>query len=141
MNLYKLYQIIRRFEGCVLIPYQDSGGIWTCGWGSTGWDVIPGKPWSQEYADKRLEQDATRFAAQVMRICPNSNSNQLIALCDFAYNVGINNLRASTLLRKFRRGDVNGAAVEIMKWVHCRGKVLPGLVRRRAAEKLLLTGE
>ncbi|MNC91260.1 Lysozyme RrrD [compost metagenome] len=58
----------------------------------------------------------------------------------FAYNVGIGNLRSSTLLRKLNAGDAAGSALEFHRWNRSNGKVLPGLVRRRAAEALLFQG-
>ena len=137
MNLSDLYKMIKRFEGCVLTAYQDSGGKWTIGWGSTGWDVIPGKPWTQEYADKRLEQDAVNFAKGVIRTCPWANNSQLCALSDFAYNLGLGNLRNSTLMRKFKRGDISGAASEFLRWNKIKGKVSRGLTIRRTAEREL----
>jgi lysozyme len=63
--------------------------------------------------------------------------HQFDALVSFAYNVGVGNLRSSTLLRKLNAGDYDGAALEFHRWNRSKGKVLPGLVRRRAAEALL----
>ena len=42
--------LIKKFEGCKLESYKCSGGVWTCGWGSTK-DVKEGDVWSQSYAD------------------------------------------------------------------------------------------
>jgi len=129
--------MIKRFEGCILIPYLDQAGVWTCGWGSTGWDVIPNKPWTQEYADARLEGDAIKFAKAVVVLAPDCNDNQLCSLADFSYNLGINNLRASTLLRKFKSGDIIGAAAEFVRWNRIKGKPSRGLTIRRLAEREL----
>jgi lysozyme len=63
--------------------------------------------------------------------------NQFDALCDFVFNVGAGNFEESTLLRKLNDGDYGGAASEFDRWVHSGQTVLPGLVRRRAAEKAL----
>ena len=140
-SLEELYKLIKHFEGCVLEAYQDSGGVWTIGYGSTGWDVYPGLTWTQEQADERMEQDARRFAKMAIQLSPRLNDHSAIAISDFLYNLGIGNYKASTLRRKINAGDMQGAAKEIMRWVHCRGKVLPGLVKRRAAERQLLLGE
>lgn len=141
MDLALVYKLIKHFEGCILSPYLDAGGIWTCGWGTTGADVIPGVSWSQEYADKRLEQDISRFTKGVLALYLTWNSARLCALVDFAYNLGLGNLRASTLLRKLRADNISGAAQEFKRWVKCNGRILPGLVARRAAERaLFLTG-
>ena len=64
------------------------------------------------------------------------------ALVSFTYNVGINAFRNSTLLRKLNLGKVEEAAEEFSRWNKARGKVLPGLVKRRAQEKeMFLQGE
>ncbi len=60
------------------------------------------------------------------------------AITSFAYNLGVARYRASTLRRRIDQGDWDQARVEIMKWVRAGGKVLPGLVRRRQAERDLL---
>jgi lysozyme len=138
MPLAALYRLIRHFEGCHLTPYLCPAGVWTCGWGSTGPDVFPGKPWTQEYADKRLEMDAWKFARGTLAACPELQDDALCAIADFAYNLGLGRLRASTLRRKVNAGDMEGAKVELRKWVRGGGKVLRGLVLRREAEAALL---
>jgi GH24 family phage-related lysozyme (muramidase) len=62
---------------------------------------------------------------------------QFDALVSFCYNCGEGNLAKSTLLKKVNAGDFEGAALEFHKWNKGGGKVLPGLVRRRASESLL----
>lgn len=138
MNLFRLYVLIKRFEGCRLMPYICPAGVWTCGWGSTGFDVFPGKPWTQEYADMRLEQDALKFARGALLACPTLEDDALCAIADFAYNLGLGALRGSTLRRRINAGDVEGAKAELRRWVRGGGKVLPGLVLRRESEAALL---
>lgn len=138
MNLETLYRLIRQFEGCRLTPYLCPAGVWTCGWGSTGPDVFPGRPWTQAYADQRLESDALKFARATLALCPELSGDALAAIADFAYNLGVGRLRASTLRRRVNAGDWEGAAAELQKWVRGGGRVLPGLVRRRLAEAALL---
>lgn len=137
-QLATLYALIRRFEGCRLMPYICPAGVWTCGWGSTGFDVFPGRPWTQEYADRRLEQDAIRFAKGTLLLCPDLDGERLCAVADFAYNLGLGNLKASTLRRKVNAGDMEAAKLELARWVNGGGKRLPGLVLRRAAEAALM---
>jgi len=57
------------------------------------------------------------------------------ALVSFAYNAGAGNLRRSSLLRKLNQGDIQGAADQPLRWNRARGRVLPGLTRRRLAER------
>lgn len=120
------------------MPYLCPAGVWTCGWGSTGFDVFPGKPWTQEYADRRMEMDALRFAKGTLKACPGLSGAALSAIADFAYNLGLGALQGSTLRKRVNAGDWEAAKVELAKWVRGGGKVLPGLVLRRSAEAALL---
>jgi len=138
VTLDHLYRLIRTFEGCRLMPYLCPGKVWTCGWGSTGPDVIPGRPWTQEYADRRMEFDALRFAKGTLRLCPNLDSQRLEAIADFAYNLGLGALQASTLRRRLMAEGWEVARYELGRWVNAGGRRLPGLIRRRAAEAVLL---
>lgn len=137
-DLVELYRLIRRFEGCHLKPYICPAGVWTCGWGSTGPDVFPGRAWTQEYADQRLEHDALKFARGTLLACPALSGTALCAIADFAYNLGLGALRGSTLRKRVNAGDMEAAKVELARWVRGGGRVLPGLVIRRAAEAALL---
>jgi lysozyme len=138
VTLDTLYKLIKRFEGCHLKPYLCPAGVWTCGWGSTGPDVFPGRPWTQEYADARLEMDAAKFAKGTVLLCPALDGERLCAIADFAYNLGLGNLRASTLRRKLNEGAYEAARRELGRWVRGGGRVLPGLVIRRHTEAALL---
>lgn len=138
MNLDELYRLIRRYEGCKLMPYLCPAAVWTCGWGSTGPDVFPGRAWSQEYADRRMAIDAARFARGALAYCPRLSGDALCAIADFAYNLGLGRLQASTLRRRLNAEDWDGARVELAKWINGGGRKLPGLVLRRAAEAALL---
>ena len=138
LNLDALYRLVRQFEGCKLVPYLCPAGVWTCGWGSTGPDVFPGRRWTQEYADQRLEQDVARFVRGTLIFCPRLDGDALCAIADFAYNLGLGRLKTSTLRRRLNSGDREAAKLELAKWVRGGGRVLPGLVLRRAAEAALL---
>lgn len=137
-DLEPLYILIRRFEGCRLMPYICPAGVWTCGWGSTGPDVFPGRPWTRGYADRRLEQDAIRFAHGTLLACPRLSGEALCAIADFAYNLGLGRLQASTLRKKINAEDWEGAKRELGKWVSGGGRKLPGLILRRAVEADML---
>ena len=137
-DLAALFRLIRRFEGCHLMPYICPAGVWTCGWGSTGPDVFPGKAWTQEYADHRCNLDAIKFARGTAMLCPGLAADRLSAIADFAYNLGLGRLRGSTLRRRLNEGDLEAARCELAKWVNGGGRRLPGLVIRRAAEAALL---
>lgn len=83
------------------------------------------------------EYDA--FETAVLKLLGNAkvSSNQLGALVSFAYNLGSGALAKSTLLKKHLAADYAGAAKEFARWTKGGGKVLPGLVKRRAAEATL----
>lgn len=118
------------------MPYLCPGHVWTCGWGSTGPDVFPGRPWTQEYADRRMEQDAVKFAKGTLQLCPNlsQSTDALCAIADFAYNLGLGNLSASTLRRRILAEDWADVPYQLSRWVNAGGKRLQGLILRRAAE-------
>jgi lysozyme len=120
------------------MPYICPAGVWTCGWGSTGPDVFPGRKWTQEYANARLEMDAARFAKGTLLLCPSLDGERLCAIADFAYNLGLGALRASTLRKRLNEGSYEAAGRELMRWVRGGGRVLPGLVIRRSTEAALL---
>jgi lysozyme len=82
--------------------------------------------------------DAQRFAAGSFKLCPFISGNRLAAVADFAYNLGLTRLKASTLRRRVLADDWDGACDELRKWTRGGGRVLPGLVLRRAAEVALI---
>lgn len=126
--------MIRQFEGCRLDSYRDSGGVLTVGFGHTGPDVRDEETITPEQAEQLLEADAMKAGAAVCRLAHSTTQNQFDALTDFVFNLGADALAGSTLLQKHNHGDFAGAAAEFGRWVHCKGRVLPGLIRRRAAE-------
>ena len=133
--------LVKKFEGCRLTAYVDPVGIWTIGYGHTA-GVTPHMTITQEVADEMLKEDLTVFAAGVKKVVNVPiNDNELGALTSFAYNVGLGNLRGSTLLKKLNSGDRQGAADEFRNWTKAGGKVMNGLIRRREAERdLFLKG-
>jgi lysozyme len=134
--------LVREFEGCRLDAYRCPAGIPTIGYGATGPDIRMGMKWTQEEADERLAEDLARFAEGVERlVLVDLTDNQFAALVSFAYNVGLGALAGSTLLRKLNAGDYEGAADQFPRWNKGGGRVLPGLVRRRAAERDLFLSD
>ena len=138
-------RLVQEFEGCKLEAYPDpgtGGEPWTIGFGSTGPDIGPGTVWTQEEADARFVDDLTKFGDGVDRLVRVPlTDNQFAALVSFAYNVGLGALAGSTLLRKLNAGDYQGAADQLPRWNKAGGRVLPGLVRRRAAERDLFLSD
>lgn len=127
--------LIKSFEGCRLTAYQDSAGVWTIGYGHTA-KVYSSMKITEEQAIKFLKSDIKNAENAVnSRVTYIINQNQFDALVSFTYNVGVGNFSSSTLLKKLNQSDILGAANEFDKWVNAGGKVLKGLVRRRASEK------
>ena len=138
--------LIQQCEGCVLHPYEDAVGVWTIGYGCTtesdGRPVTPATmPMTEEGARATLEVLLSVRAEQIDAMLPaRATDHQRAALYSFAWNLGVSALYHSTLLRHFVAGDIDAAANEFGRWVHAGGRVLPGLVTRRAAERdLFLT--
>jgi len=145
--------LIKRFEGCakkradgMVEAYPDpgtGGDPWTIGWGATGKDrfsggrIVRGTVWTQDQCDARLEEDLVRYAKDVERTLGDAPTSQaqFDALVSFHYNTGA--IGKATLTRKHKAGDFAGAAREFDRWCYAGGRVMKGLVRRRAAESAL----
>lgn len=136
MNLYAVY-LIKLFEGCRLVSYQDIGKVWTIGYGHCGIDVRPNQKITQDQADDLLVKDSARFEQAINELfkVPLTEA-QKGALIDFAFNLGIDALKHSTLLKKINAKDPT-AADEFLKWIHVNGKPIKGLLRRRQEERKL----
>jgi len=134
--------LVKRFEGCKLRAYLCPVKVWTCGWGATGADVGRGTVWTQEDADDRLADDLRKFAIAVDHMVRvRLTEGQRSALISLAFNVGSVALKESTLLRLLNAGDYRGAGEQFLRWNKGGGRVLGGLVARRAAEsELFLEG-
>ena len=136
-------ELIRQYEGFRSAPYLCPAGVWTIGYGSTryadGRAVQSTDPKiTQAQADEIMRATLKQYEDAVNRyVQVPISQNQYDSLVDFAYNAGAKNLLNSTLLRKLNLKDYAGAALEFSKWVFGGGSVLPGLVKRRAAEKEL----
>lgn len=125
------------FEQCRLMPYRDSAGIWTNGWGNTH-GVVPGQAITQEKADADLLANVQNAVNAVNRLVTGTvTQHQFDALVDFTFNAGEGNFASSTLLRDINAGRMRLAAMEFQRWDMAGGAHLAGLARRRAAETAL----
>lgn len=135
--------LIKSAEGLRLKAYPDPGTgwlPWTIGYGSTV-GVTQAMVITEAQAELMLAADLVRFERAVERLVQVPlTQGQFDALVSFTYNVGEGNFTKSTLLRKLNAGDTAGAAEQFARWVNAAGKVLPGLVKRRAAERALFKG-
>lgn len=143
--------LIKSFESCALTAYQDSGGVWTLGWGRAR-NINEGDTCTQEQADAWLLEDIADFEGLVincigLKIC--LTNNQFSALVSFCFNVGLGykgqkdgfqvlkSGQPSTILRCIRAADFIDAASEFPKWDKINGVPSAGILRRRLAEQAL----
>ena len=140
--------LIQSYEGCAKAlggdkyqAYPDPGSTdgrpWTIGWGSTGKDILKGTIWTRKQCDDRFRDDIQGYADAVSKAIGNAptTQNQFDALVSFHYNTGA--IASATLTKKHRAGDYVGARAEFARWNKNAGKVMAGLVKRRAAEAAL----
>jgi lysozyme len=130
-------ELIKRFEGFASKAYLCPAGIWTIGYGHTK-GVKPGDTCTEEQATQWLREDVEEAEAVVRSSTKLAlHQSEFDALVSFVFNVGGGAYQRSTLLRKLRYGDLSGAAQQFSRWTRGGGKVLPGLVKRRAAERAM----
>jgi lysozyme len=135
---------VEAFEGLVLKAAPDCVGVLTIGYGHTNLGnipphVSPGDVWTKAQADQALSNDLARFDAHVTEILPELKQYEHDALASFDFNTG--DLARSSIPARLRAGDVKGAMDTLLQYCHAAGKVLPGLVRRRRAERLMFLGQ
>jgi len=135
--------LIKQFEGCRLKAYKPFSyeKYWTIGWGHYGADVKEGQTITQAEADALLVSDLAKYVAYVnnaayVPITASLTQNQFDALVSFTYNCGSGCLKT---LCKDR--TVAQIAAKIPLYNKSGGKVITGLVRRRAAEQALFSSE
>lgn len=151
-------EFVAYWEGFVPKPEPDPVGHCTVGYGhllhrgactnadyNSVWIDGQKQPGvlTKEEAMKLLKKDLTYFALEVKErtsIWYKLKQNERDALVSFAYNVGLGAYGDSTLLKKLNKGDKPGAADEFLRWVYADGVKLPGLERRRKAERAMFLG-
>lgn len=154
--------LIKSFEGIVdgnpktvnLDPYADPIGILTIGWGHAltfGERFLKNNTTDWALARKQYPNGITRAEAELLLAYDiNEHSrdleavigvpltdNQFAAVASLVFNIGMKNFLKSSLLKALKAKDYKLAATRFAPWKTAGGKVLPGLVRRRAAEAKL----
>ena len=135
--------LIKQFESLQLKPYLCPAGVPTIGYGTTVYPdghkvsiVDPGI--TEDQALSFLQHDVKRFAQAVQdSVAVVLNDNQFGALVSLIYNIGITAFKTSTLLKTLNVNNLTDAADQFLVWVYGGGQKLPGLVKRRKAERLL----
>lgn len=144
--------LAKRFEGFHRIPRSDPlrrahpyicpAGYWTIGYGRLCKPDHP--PINEEEGEMYLRQDLRTALSATLRYCPvlaTEPEERLAAIVDFTFNLGAGRLQTSTLRRRINQRDWHATGQELRRWVYGGGKVLPGLVARRAAEAQLVLAQ
>ena len=156
--------LMHQYEGYRTKPYLCPAHIWTIGYGHVlyqdqirlpvvrveGKDTamirkeMPLKPednrvWTKEEIEKLFADDVASFERGVLRLAPVVLDRQgaFDACVSFSFNAGLGNFQRSTIRMKTNRREWDAAAEAFMQWTRGGGKELPGLVKRRKAEKAL----
>ena len=140
-------KLIKSWEQCVLKPYKDSGGYWTCCWGHLmqPWEKTPGfqnRKYSQEEADHILYVDTQRYVhttnSQFSSIIDKMSQNAFDSLVDFAYNNG-SFAKAATLVNMVNHGITDKETVidTFLMYDRTANREDKGLKNRRAQEAAL----
>lgn len=144
MTLMKISEkgvaLIKKFEGCKLYAYRDSVGIWTIGYGNTS-HAKAGLAITQAQADKFLQEDVTPIEKALNAMNINFTQGQFDSLVSWCFNLGLGNFNSSTMKKRIvaKAGDTE-ITDEMIRWTRAGGKVLTGLVRRRAEEANMFLG-
>lgn len=131
-------ELIGNDEGCRRDPYVCPAAVFTDGIGNTH-----GVKAGVRKTDKQIAADWERNILEAER-CVNTygngrrlSDNTFSAVTSITFNAGCANMQKSTLFLYLRDGKTASACNQFLRWVYGGGKVLPGLVTRRAAEKQL----
>ena len=150
----KTIEMIKHHEGVRFKPYQCPAKLWTIGVGHVLYPNQGKMPidqrgsfplaqednraFSKDEVNAILRADLARFEKGVATYCPVPlTQGQFDALVSFSFNVGLGTLQRSTMRQKVLRGDMAGAAEELLKYCMAGGKVLRGLQNRRIDERAL----
>lgn len=130
--------LVVQFEGKVNRTYLDPVGISTICYGHTGPDVHMGMTATDEQCQQWTAEDLLKADGGVRScIARPMTDNVRSAFADLAYNIGVAKFCGSTLVRLYNAGDAAGACAQLSRWNKAGDRTLPGLVRRRAAEREL----
>ena len=126
--------VLKRLEALRLSAYQDAVGVWTIGYGHTVGVQPGGTLPDPDAADALLSADVSEFESAVNSVVQSCTQLQFDAMVLLSYNIGIAGFLRSTVLKAHNRGDYQSAARAFGLWNQAGGKILPGLIKRRAEE-------
>jgi lysozyme len=135
--------LVASFEGFRAAPYRDAVGVATIGYGETRGITMSTRPWTREHAAAqlrvRLNRDYLRPVLAATRAAGLTlTQNQADALASLAYNLGPGIFaRGRTMGDAIASRDHRRIADAFLEYASAGGRVLPGLARRRRAERAL----
>ncbi|MBS0984326.1 lysozyme [Gluconobacter cerinus] len=138
----ELIELVEKYEGFRAQAYQDITGIWTCGYGFTGPDITADT--SMTLIEARTELSSRLeliWSAITQKAHSTLSQNELIALSDFAYNLGLNALFTSHLWALLQLSEKQAASEQFPLWCHAGGKEVQGLLTRRLSEQKIFMTE
>lgn len=130
--------LVALWEGLSLTPYRDPVGIMTVCYGETHAEM---RRYTKQECQLMLQESLAAHGVAITPCLPDGlPAHVQAASLSFAYNVGASAFCKSTMARKLKAGDIPGACAELSRWVYAKGQMLPGLVKRRAAERAMCEG-
>ncbi len=131
--------LIKSHEGVRSRAYRCPANVLTIGVGHTGPDVKEGAVWTDVQIDAALKADLIRFERGVVRLIGTAKTSQaqFDAMVSLAFNIGLGNFTKSSVLANHLNGRHQSATAAFHLWNKGGGRVLPGLVTRRASEARL----
>ena len=129
--------LVMLYEGYVPWVHRDPIGRLAACYGHDDQTMTPGKRFTAAECQAMLYGDLLKHAQALDCIKHPLTDGQKAAFLSFAFNVGNKAFCDSTLARKANAGDMSGACAELSRWTRAGGRELPGLVKRRAAEREL----
>jgi len=133
--------LIKTFEKCRLVVYNDGYGYNTVGYGHKT-SLPVGSRITATEAENLLKTDLKRYEECVNNaVKVNLNDNQFSALVCFTFNCGQGAFLGSKLLKLLNSGDFKGAESQFSRWNRVKGKISRGLTQRRSAELALFLSE
>lgn len=127
------------------VAYADrlAHGLPTACEGITGNDqyghaIIVGHRYTAAECDEMLSRELRLRLPAVQRCLPANIAPQALgASLSLAYNIGTVRFCRSTAAIRFRAGNYRGGCDALTAYTRASGRVITGLVRRRAAERAL----
>lgn len=135
--------IIGAWEGLRTTSYRDVIGVWTVCYGETK-GVRPGQQFTKEQCDSMFLpriQEHEEGMRKCLREPDAIPIKSYVAFVSLTYNIGTAGFCRSSLPAMINAGNVRGACEALVYFNRAGGRVVQGLVNRRASErKLCLEG-